>query len=112
MNTIYWCKVFKGPILNSKQHIIGFEPIIGSNHENMVHHMIIHECELDYRKDDMEKWESYSKEKGRFCYNDMPSQWEKCLTPLVAWGIGSKGKYTMSIDINNKCGVDKFFKSR
>lgn len=89
---MYWCKVFKGPVLNSKQHIIGFEPIIGNNHENMVHHMIMHECDLDYVTEDIAKWEQFANEKGRFCYNDIPPQWEKCLTPLVAWGVGSKGK--------------------
>lgn len=92
MNTIYWCKVFKGPVLNSKQHITGFEPLIGDNHENMVHHMIMHECELDYNSEDFEKWDMFSKEKGRSCNNaQLPTLWEKCLTPLVAWGVGSKG---------------------
>lgn len=90
MDTMYWCKVFKAPTFNEKHHITGFEPIIGPNHTNMVHHMIMHECELG---DDINigVWENYAREDGRLCYTNMPLEWERCLTPLVAWAIGSKG---------------------
>lgn len=92
MDTMYWCKVFKAPTFNEKHHITGFEPIIGPNHTNMVHHMIMHECELG---DDINigVWENYAREDGRLCYTNMPLEWERCLTPLVAWAIGSKGMY-------------------
>lgn len=87
---MYWCKVFKAPTLNQEHHIVGFEPIIGYDHENMVHHMIMHECELN-GSDNIAIWEKFSEEKGRLCYTNMPPEWEKCLTPLVAWAVGSKG---------------------
>lgn len=91
MNTIYWCKVFKAPILNTKHHIIGYEPLIGKNHSKMIHHMIMHECQLDGSAN-AKIWEKYSDEEGQLCYTNMPMDWEKCLTPLVAWAVGSKGK--------------------
>ncbi|KAG5898697.1 hypothetical protein JTB14_030647 [Gonioctena quinquepunctata] len=91
MTTMYWCKIFKAPALNNKHHIVGFEPLIGRDHSNMVHHMIMHECELD-STDDLAVWEAFSKENGRLCYANMPPLWDKCLTPLVAWAVGSKGE--------------------
>jgi hypothetical protein len=92
MNTMYWCKIFKAPTLQHKHHIVGYEPLIGPNHTSFVHHMILHECELDYR-DDFAKWERFSKENGQLCYGaSVEPEWEKCLTPLVAWAIGSKGE--------------------
>lgn len=100
MNTIYWCKVFKVPTLNTKHHIIGYEPIVGEKHQSMVHHMIMHECELDGNSNG-QIWENYAREEGgRACYTDMPIEWEKCLTPLVAWAIGSKGIYNMCIVVS------------
>ncbi|XP_064213511.1 MOXD1 homolog 1 [Tribolium castaneum] len=91
MNTVYWCKIFKAPTLQHKHHIVGYEPLIGPNHTTFVHHMILHECELD--GEDVHKWERFSKENGRLCYGpNMAPEWEKCLTPLVAWAIGSKGE--------------------
>ncbi|CAH0564397.1 unnamed protein product [Brassicogethes aeneus] len=92
MNTIYWCKVFKAPTLNSKHHITGFEPTIGKNHTKMVHHMIMHECQLEQGAN-MKMWDKFANEDGQLCYNDMPIEWEKCLTPLVAWAVGSKGEF-------------------
>ncbi|XP_066153035.1 MOXD1 homolog 1 [Euwallacea fornicatus] len=89
--TVYWCKVFKAPTFNEKHHITGFEPIVGTNHSNMVHHMIMHECELGEGAN-MDIWEKFAKDEGQLCYSDMPMEWEKCLTPLVAWAIGSKGE--------------------
>ncbi|XP_018561824.1 MOXD1 homolog 1 [Anoplophora glabripennis] len=91
MNTMYWCKVFKAPTLNDKHHIIGFEPIIGPKHSTMVHHMIVHECELDKTANPL-IWDNFAKDDGRLCYSDMPTEWEKCLTPLVTWAVGSKGE--------------------
>ncbi|XP_060522348.1 MOXD1 homolog 1 [Cylas formicarius] len=92
MDTVYWCKVFKTPTFNEKHHITGFEPIIGKNHESMVHHMIMHECELDDYTN-FHLWDGFAKQDGQLCYSNMPVEWEKCLTPLVAWAIGSKGEF-------------------
>ncbi|XP_056643238.1 MOXD1 homolog 1 [Diorhabda sublineata] len=89
--TLYWCKIFKAPALNSKHHIVGFEPNIGKNHSKMIHHMVMHECELD-EEEDIELWETFSRDKGKSCYSNIPSLWDKCLTPLVAWAVGSKGE--------------------
>ncbi|XP_017770957.1 PREDICTED: MOXD1 homolog 1 [Nicrophorus vespilloides] len=91
MNTMYWCKIFKAPTLNQKHHIIGYEPIIGANHSSYVHHMLLHECPVDPRE--LRKWEAYSREDGKACYSpEMPVGWEKCLSTVVAWAVGSKGE--------------------
>lgn len=89
--TLYWCKIFKAPALNSKHHIVGFEPTIGKNHSKMIHHMVMHECQLD-EDEDIELWETFSRDKGKSCYSSIPSLWDRCLTPLVAWAVGSKGE--------------------
>lgn len=77
-------------MLNQKHHIIGYEPILGPNHTALVHHMLLHECKFD-SNDDIKKWNSYVTENGKACYYDAPIEWEKCLTPIVAWAVGSKG---------------------
>ncbi|KAF5270747.1 hypothetical protein FQA39_LY01485 [Lamprigera yunnana] len=92
-DTTYWCKIFRAPALQQKHHIIGYEPIIGNNHTTFVHHMILHECEIKYNVPNLKKWEEFAKNSGRPCYGpEMPIEWEICLTPLVAWAIGSKGE--------------------
>ncbi|CAH1109625.1 unnamed protein product [Psylliodes chrysocephalus] len=91
MTTLYWCKVFKAPTLNSKHHIIGFEPLIGEHYSSMVHHIVMHECELD-DDEDLAIWEQFAKEDGKLCHSNRATLWDKCLTPLVSWAIGSKGE--------------------
>lgn len=55
--------------------------------------MLLHECEIQYNMPSIRKWEGFAKESGRPCYSpEMPIEWEKCLTPLVAWAVGSRGK--------------------
>ncbi|KAF2880698.1 hypothetical protein ILUMI_25476, partial [Ignelater luminosus] len=92
-DTTYWCKIFKAPVLQQKHHIVGYEPLIGPNHTSFVHHMLLHECEIPYNMPSIRKWEEFTKENGRPCYSpEMPIEWEKCLTPLVAWAVGSRGE--------------------
>lgn len=91
MDTIYWCKIFKAPVLQKKHHIISFEPLIGKNHTKLVHHMLLHECKFDDTPN-LKKWEAYARENGRPCYEDTAIDWEKCMTPVVAWAVGSKGE--------------------
>lgn len=28
MDTLYWCKIFKAPILQDKHHIVGYEALL------------------------------------------------------------------------------------
>lgn len=98
MTTLYWCKVFKAPTLNSKHHIIGFEPLIGEHYSSMVHHIVMHECELD-DDEDLAIWEQFAKEDGKLCHSNRATLWDKCLTPLVSWAIGSKGKINLKVEI-------------
>lgn len=53
--------------------------------------MLLHECYLE-DKENLHKWDSYAQENGRPCYEQEAMEWEKCLTPVVAWAIGSKGE--------------------
>ena len=58
-----------------------------------IHHMILHECDTSKSKD-FSKWEEYAKHEGRPCYgSEMPNDWDKCITPVITWAIGSKGKF-------------------
>lgn len=96
MNTVYWCKIFKAPTLNKKHHIIGYEPLIGANHTNFVHHMLLRECDLS-GVGDIKRWDTFAKEKGTACYDDfVPAGWERCLTTMLAYGVGAKGMFVFS----------------
>lgn len=93
MDTLYWCKIFKPPTLQEIHHIIGYEPIVGANHTEHAHHMLLYECELG-RFPNINEWESYVRSSGSACYGPfMPRAWEVCLTPVVAWAVGSKGEF-------------------
>lgn len=91
MDTIYWCKIFKAPALQQKHHIIGYEPLIGNTHKKFVHHMLLHECTIK-DNENLQMWEIFSKSNGMPCYGDVPIEWDKCLAPVVAWAVGSKGE--------------------
>lgn len=93
MDTIYWCKIFKAPTLNSKHHIVGSEPIIGANHRPHLHHMLLHECDISATVNNYLQWEKFVNGNGAPCYsNEMPELWEACLTPMLVWAAGSKGE--------------------
>lgn len=99
VDTYYWCKIFKGPTLNSKHHIVSYEPIIGENHRSHLHHMVIHECKMPSQGAEIVlEFEKSSQAEGAECYEpDMPQLWGHCTTPLVAWGVGSKGEVIIKI---------------
>lgn len=51
--------------------------------------MILYEC--DGGPDDMEKYVTL---KGAQCYgNSMPEDWNKCVSPVVTWAMGSDGQF-------------------
>ncbi|XP_053316119.1 DBH-like monooxygenase protein 1 [Spea bombifrons] len=83
-DTTYWCQMFKMPPMNKKHHIIKVEPLIQKGHENLVHHILLYECDrnasnavLDY---------------GHECYHpNMPDIFLTCETVLFAWAIGGEG---------------------
>lgn len=41
IGSLYWCKIFKAPDTNQRQHIIGYEPLITREQRPNVHHMTL-----------------------------------------------------------------------
>ncbi|XP_014472209.1 PREDICTED: MOXD1 homolog 1 [Dinoponera quadriceps] len=90
MDTIYWCKIFQSP-LERKHHMIGYTPLVEKANEDLVHHMILYECALT-----LPLLSAQTKLAGAPCYssrNPMPTEWETCLQPVLAWARGSKGEW-------------------
>lgn len=54
--------------------------------------MLLYECAPKSRQ--IPLLEKASKERGAACYSPaMPPEWDSCLTPIVAWAVGSQGKF-------------------
>ncbi|XP_054267311.1 MOXD1 homolog 1-like [Macrosteles quadrilineatus] len=90
MDTMYWCKIFKIPSMNGKRHIIGYEPIISAGSQGLVHHMLLYSCAGGAQL------EAYSdpRHPGAPCHgSDMPTAWETCVAPAVAWAVSSNGEF-------------------
>ncbi|VVC40493.1 Copper type II, ascorbate-dependent monooxygenase-like, C-terminal,DOMON domain,Copper type II [Cinara cedri] len=89
VDTLYWCKIFKAPKVIKKNHIVGFLPLLNTDTRHLIHHMILYEC--DGGPNTMEKYVTL---KGAQCYgNGMPEDWDKCVSPVVTWGMGSDGQF-------------------
>lgn len=64
-------------------------PLLHADTQSLIHHMILYEC--DGGPDLMEK---YVMLKGAQCYgNAMPEDWNKCVSPVVTWAMGSDGQF-------------------
>ncbi|XP_025190486.1 MOXD1 homolog 1-like [Melanaphis sacchari] len=88
VDTLYWCKIFKAPIFK-KNHIVGFVPLLNDDTRRLVHHMIVYEC---YGGSNI--MEKYVTLKGAQCYGQgMPEDWNKCVSPVVTWAMGSDGQF-------------------
>ncbi|KAK6626503.1 hypothetical protein RUM44_008976 [Polyplax serrata] len=88
--TQYWCKVFRNPPLPKKSHIVAYKPMILSNNTDLIHHMFLYEC--DVPPGFLDSYAS-SNQNGYPCYTDeMPSDWEKCITPVAIWVVGGGRK--------------------
>uniref|UniRef100_A0A8C5W798 Monooxygenase DBH like 1 n=1 Tax=Leptobrachium leishanense TaxID=445787 RepID=A0A8C5W798_9ANUR len=83
-DTTYWCQMFKMPTLNKKHHIIKVEPLIQKGHENVVHHIILYECDRNTNEEVLDY--------GHECYHpNMPDVFLSCETIIFAWAIGGEG---------------------
>lgn len=66
-----------------------FVPLLDDNTRQLVHHMILYEC--DGGPDSMEKYVTL---KGARCYGaGMPEDWDRCVSPVVTWAMGSDGQF-------------------
>ncbi|XP_052441790.1 DBH-like monooxygenase protein 1 homolog [Carassius gibelio] len=83
-DTTYWCQIFKFPELKKKHHIIRIEPMIQKGHENLVHHILLYQCDSDLNESEINR--------GHECYHpNMPDSFFTCETVLFAWAIGGEG---------------------
>ncbi|KAJ8008978.1 hypothetical protein DPEC_G00084040 [Dallia pectoralis] len=83
-DTAYWCQLFMIPEVQQKHHIIRIEPLIEKGHENLVHHILLYQC--DSRLNESELFS------GHECYHpNMPDSFRTCETIVFAWAIGGEG---------------------
>uniref|UniRef100_A0A673FQS4 DBH-like monooxygenase protein 1 homolog n=1 Tax=Sinocyclocheilus rhinocerous TaxID=307959 RepID=A0A673FQS4_9TELE len=83
-DTTYWCQIFKFPELKKKHHIIRIEPMIQKGHGNLVHHILLYQCDSNLNKSEINR--------GHECYHpNMPDSFFTCETVLFAWAIGGEG---------------------
>ncbi|XP_051511245.1 DBH-like monooxygenase protein 1 homolog isoform X2 [Myxocyprinus asiaticus] len=83
-DTTYWCQIFKFPELKRKHHVIRIEPLIQKGHENLVHHILLYQCDSNLNKSEI-NW-------GHECYHpNMPDSFFTCETVVFAWAIGGEG---------------------
>ncbi|XP_037953331.1 MOXD1 homolog 1 [Teleopsis dalmanni] len=99
MDTLYWCKIIRAPILTEKHHIIGYEALLtreSSKAQPMVHHMTLFECSTrSYPGSDPLSWDVWAKSAGAVCNSNLltPRDWDACITPIAVWSIGSTGQF-------------------
>ncbi|CAM4693041.1 unnamed protein product [Leuciscus chuanchicus] len=83
-DTTYWCQIFKFPEPKKKHHVIRIEPLIQKGHENLVHHILLYQCDSNLNKSEINR--------GHECYHpNMPDSFFTCETVLFAWAIGGEG---------------------
>lgn len=66
-----------------------FVPLLNDDTKRLVHHMILYEC-----YGGPATMEQYVTLKGAQCYGQgMPDDWNKCVSPVVTWAMGSDGQF-------------------
>ncbi|KAJ6646050.1 MOXD1 like 1 [Pseudolycoriella hygida] len=99
MDTLYWCKILRAPILQDKHHIIGYEALLTkekSTKKSIVHHMTLFECSSSsYPGSDPLSWDVWVKSNGAVCNSNLltPRDWDSCVTPIAVWAVGSTGQF-------------------
>ncbi|XP_059608084.1 MOXD1 homolog 1 [Phlebotomus argentipes] len=99
MDTLYWCKILKAPILHDKHHIIGYEALLtkeSSTKKPLVHHMTLFECSTSsYPGSDPHSWDVWVKSSGAVCNSNLltPRDWDSCITPVAVWAVGASGQF-------------------
>ncbi|XP_024275743.1 DBH-like monooxygenase protein 1 homolog [Oncorhynchus tshawytscha] len=83
-DTTYWCQIFKIQEVQKKHHIIRIEPLIQRGHENLVHHILLYQCDSTLNESELKA--------GHECYHpNMPDSFLTCETIVFAWAIGGEG---------------------
>ncbi|XP_050994681.1 DBH-like monooxygenase protein 1 homolog [Labeo rohita] len=102
-DTTYWCQIFQFPELKKKHHIIRIEPMIQKGHENLVHHILLYQCDSNLNKSEINR--------GHECYHpNMPDSFFTCETVLFAWAIGGEGfTYPPHVGMSIGTSIDPVF---
>ncbi|XP_070564615.1 DBH-like monooxygenase protein 1 homolog [Ptychodera flava] len=86
-DTTYFCLGYKLPELDSKHHMIAYEPVIQAGNEAFVHHITAYQCRVAFN-------ETAHHGSGHECYNaNMPQDWNNCNSAVIAWAIGGEEFY-------------------
>ena len=83
-HTHYWCRIFRAPKLDQKNHMVALKPLIQSGNEAYVHHMVLYECHV---RNSSVWFDQHLESSGAACYSpNMPPEWTFCLaTNAWAW---------------------------
>uniref|UniRef100_A0A8C8G641 DOMON domain-containing protein n=1 Tax=Oncorhynchus tshawytscha TaxID=74940 RepID=A0A8C8G641_ONCTS len=83
-DTTYWCQIFQIQEVQQKHHIIRIEPLIQRGHENLVHHILLYQCDSNLNESELGA--------SHECYHpNMPDSFLTCETIVFAWAIGGEG---------------------
>lgn len=74
-----------------------YEPVLQPGNEHYVHHMLLYECVAPDNIASLDSmFQKYVEHPGESCYSTaMPTEWDQCMTAIVAWAVGSQGKILM-----------------
>lgn len=102
-DTTYWCKLFKIPTVQKKHHVIRIEPLIQQGHENLVHHILLYQCDSTLDEADLDI--------GHECYHpNMPDSFMNCETVVFAWAIGGEGfSYPPHVGLSIGTSIDPVY---
>ncbi|XP_007233530.3 DBH-like monooxygenase protein 1 homolog [Astyanax mexicanus] len=97
-DTTYWCQMYKMPDVQQKHHIIRIEPLIQKGHENLVHHILLYQCDSSLNESELDL--------GHNCFHpNMPDSFTTCETVIFAWAIGGEG-FTYPPHVGMSIGTD------
>ncbi|CAG0900730.1 unnamed protein product [Darwinula stevensoni] len=101
MDTTYWCKIHKAPVLDTTHHVIGYKPHVKPGNERYVHHLQFFGCNVAKEQEAM--FDSWAEQEGVVCDGpDHPLEWRKCRSLLgdaypenVGYVLPASGTYFM-----------------
>jgi hypothetical protein len=93
-NYTYWCTIHKAPKVATKNHIVGFRPVLRTAAAiRHTHHFVVYRCSVPPGITAKELYDEFSDVPGDDCYTaeameKRPTQF--CDTVLYVWGAGGK----------------------
>ncbi|XP_035279504.1 DBH-like monooxygenase protein 1 homolog [Anguilla anguilla] len=102
-DTTYWCQLFRIPEVPRKHHIIRIQPLIQTGHENLVHHILLYQCDSKLNESELDS--------GHECYHpNMPDSFLTCETVVFAWAIGGEGlTYPQHVGLSIGTSIDPVY---